>query len=159
MIFQAVIIILTILIISNIFIAIYNKINPPCLSSKDYFNNARKLPDGAALNLGSIPTSVQTDYIGVQTVETRIPGVIGIKSRNAELDPGVSQHFSALFPTISTENQKPSTRETSKYGQLGEFEVTEKHNRIFTKNRSQPKGPARFQDEIAGYQAVDDIAG
>lgn len=82
MISYAVIILLVILVLSNAGTYIYNKLSPPCDPLTEYFNQARRLPDGATTNLGSIPSGSDINYIGAQTVETSIPNVIGLKSKN-----------------------------------------------------------------------------
>jgi hypothetical protein len=80
MIVTAIIIVLVILIIANIGVGVYNKFDPPCFDSRDYFKGSVTLPDGAVAALGSIPSGTDIHYQGVQTVETDQPGVIGIKS-------------------------------------------------------------------------------
>jgi hypothetical protein len=82
MVIIAVIIILIILILSNIGLAIYNKLSQPCLDAKEYFANATKLPDGVSANLGSITSGTDKYYVGFRRVESGKPGVIGITSWN-----------------------------------------------------------------------------
>ena len=80
MIVEALVIILVILIVSNFAVGVFNKMVPAC-ADKEYFQNVNKLPDDAVVGLGSIPSHVGFDYVGAATVETRIPGVIGLTSR------------------------------------------------------------------------------
>lgn len=82
MIVEGVIILLTILIVSNIALGFYNQLYPPCMDAKEYFNNARKLPDGVSASLGSIPSGVEMNYVGAARMYTGIPGVIGLTSYN-----------------------------------------------------------------------------
>jgi hypothetical protein len=78
----AIIIILVILLCSNVFLAIYNKLSPPCLDAKEYFANATKLPDGVSSSLGSIASGTDKYYVGFRRVESGKPDVTGITSWN-----------------------------------------------------------------------------
>lgn len=83
MITQAVLILLVILVVANIGIGVFNQFYPPCFDADEYFKGARKLPDGAIAELGSIPSGNDVKYVGVRTVETDDPTVIGLKSWNS----------------------------------------------------------------------------
>lgn len=118
MIVVAIVSVLFVLIFANIGLKVFNHLYPPCSKSYEYFEGARMLPDGAALALGSIPTSVNLNFVGAQTVATGIPGVIGLKSRNPPIATSAENKklFAAvnkMFPTSSTTTEKKTT--TSSY--------------------------------------------
>jgi hypothetical protein len=83
MIVQAIVIVLVILIVANIGLGFYNQMYPPCFDANEYFNGARKLPDGAIASLGSIPSGNDVKYIGARLVETDKSNVVGLKSWNS----------------------------------------------------------------------------
>ena len=82
MIIQGLLIVLVILVIANFAVGFFNQVSPPCMDANEYFQGARRMPDGAAAGLGSIPTHTWQDYVGARRVATGIPGVIGLQSYN-----------------------------------------------------------------------------
>ncbi len=82
MIVQGLLILLVILVIANFALGMFNAVSPPCSSASEYFQGAKRMPDGAAAGLGSIPTHTWQDYVGAKRVATGIPGVIGLTSYN-----------------------------------------------------------------------------
>ncbi len=76
---QALVIILVIMIVSNFAVGIFNKMVPPCGDSSEYFQNASKLPDGAVMGLGSIPSHTGFDYVGAARLDAG-GGIIGLTS-------------------------------------------------------------------------------
>ncbi len=80
MIVQALLIVLVILIIANFAVGIFNKVSPPCMNAEEYFQGAKRMPDGAAAGLGSIPTHTWNDYVGAARFSTGVPGTVGLTS-------------------------------------------------------------------------------
>jgi len=105
MIALAIVILLVVLILSNIGLGFYNRISPPCEDADDFFRNARLLPDGASSALGSIPTSTDRYYIGARTIETGIPGVIGLTSHNTSYIGNVDSKENYINPVVHAMNE------------------------------------------------------
>jgi len=141
----AVVVVLAILVLANVGLKLFNYLYPPCEKSRDYFESARILPDGAVASLASIPSGTDLHYVGARTVPTGIPGVIGLASRN----PAVS----SSPPPTPTENKKlfamVDTMFPSKSG---------RENQVGTKTKTSRNGydgvkSAIFETEMEGLRA------
>ncbi len=84
MIVQALVIVLVVLIIANFAVGVFNRVSPPCINAEEYFQGAKRMPDGAVAGLGSIPTHTWSDYVGAARFSTGVPGTIGLTSYSAQ---------------------------------------------------------------------------
>ncbi len=102
MIVLAILILLTLLIVSNVVLGIYNMLYPPCADDNDYFRGSKKLPDGVSSSLGSIPSGTDRHYVGAARVTTGIPGVVGLTSYNdSYINPNGSYKESMKNPVFT----------------------------------------------------------
>lgn len=97
--------VLVVLVLANIGLKVFNHTYPPC-ESYEYFEAATMLPDGAALSLSSIPTSINLNYVGAKTVATDMPGVIGLTSRNPPIDQKNNKLFAAMEKMFSNKSHE-----------------------------------------------------
>jgi hypothetical protein len=116
MIVQATVILLVILIVANIGVGVYNQFYPPCFDADEYFKGARRLPDGAIAELGSIQSGTDRHYVGARIVETDDPTVIGIKSWNSVYGE-TERHMGMEHPIFAEDDDEygsTTVREVSK---------------------------------------------
>ena len=168
---RAIVIILLLLILANITISVVNRMTAKCNPAKDYFQAAKKLPDGQLASLGSVQSGINTNYIGFKTVETGQPGVIGITSRNLPNEKSVDyDSFTNKIPsyivtsdedlemlkdhTISTQYDK-SIVESIKKMYPGSNHQVEERKREVKKYGDNPNGAklAMFEVEMEGISA------
>jgi hypothetical protein len=152
MIVESIVIVLTILILANVALGFYNRLYPPCMDAKEYFSNAKKLPDGVSLSLGSIPSGVEMHYVGAQRVYTGIPGVIGLTSYNDGLyKRPVSEELEDDLDDLEcigdTCTAKPSKINSTTYDAL---------SAMFPTSSQKTGDVKKVITEVAGHKAVFD---
>jgi hypothetical protein len=170
MIVQSIVILLIILIISNIVLGFYNRLHPPCFNAEEYFNGARKMPDGVSSDLGSIPSGTDRNYVGAARVSTGIPGTIGLRSWNKSyVNPNDSSSEDLVNPVIKDAEEqdrmvcednyctiKPSTVSKDAYDAISAaFPVSSQSDGGDTKKKmTKIKGyTGEFEDNFEGIRA------
>jgi len=141
----AVISLLVILVIANVGLSAYNSMYPPCETSKDYFDSARTLPDGAIAGLGSIPSGTDLHYVGAATVATGQSGVIGLTNRLNTIVPPEPVVNKKLFDALENMFSGRSDEQTR------DAQTKTKRNKY---GANGPSGI--FEDEMEGLKANND---
>lgn len=144
MVSEAIVVVLIILVIANVGLSVYNTTHPPCDDLDEYFTATKKLPDGMLIGLGSIPSGTDVHYVGAKTVSTGKPGVIGLRSRNKDLEKPVVPHDSSSL-------QKAVNRMFDNMVAKQEDERTTKSRTDYDKGNS-----AMFEVEMEGLKAGND---
>jgi hypothetical protein len=136
----AISILLVILIVANVGVSVFNAVYPPCDDLNEYFSSARRLPDGAASGLRTVQSGTDGHYIGAKTVSTGKPGVIGLRSRNFDIEESLHAHSNAeLLKAVGNA--------------LGDNKPNKQENTETKKKRTKGNKSAIFEEEMEGLLA------